>query len=69
MLSRGEGSGEGTHDTLLSNTLTPNGLTGPDTSPGVWFRNKPTDLSVCVSEECGHGEGGVEYVTLLSDTL
>ena len=27
------------------------------------------DLSACVSEECGHGEGGDACATLLSDTL
>ena len=26
---------------------------GTDTRPGVWLCNKPTDLSACVSEECG----------------
>ena len=39
-------------------TKHPNGLTGTDTSPGVWLHNKPTDLSVCVSKE-GEYEGGV----------
>ena len=43
---RGEGSGECTHDNLLSDTLKSNGLVGTDTRPGVWLRNKPTDLSV-----------------------
>ena len=69
MVSRGEGSGEGTHDTLMSDTIKPNGRTGTDTRPGVWLPNKPTDLSACVIEECGHGEGGVPYVTLLSELL
>jgi hypothetical protein len=35
-------------------------LTGTGTRPNVWLRNtnvKPMDLSACVSEECGHGEG------------
>ncbi len=56
------------HTTLLSDTLKGNGHTGTHTSPGVWFRNKPTDLSGCVSEDRGHGEGEVVYGTLLSDT-
>ena len=38
--------------TLMSNTLHPNGHTGTGTRLGVWLRNKPTDLSACVSEEC-----------------
>ena len=46
------------HDTLLSDTLQSNGLTGTDRRPGVWLRNKPTDLSVCV-EECEDEEGVV----------
>ena len=58
----GEGNIEGAHATLLSDTLQPNGHTGTDTSPGVWLRNKPTDLSACVTEKRGHGEGGVVYV-------
>ena len=41
------------YDTLLSDTLCPNGLTESDTSPGVWLNNKPMDLSVCVSEDRG----------------
>ena len=69
MVSRGEGSREGAHATLLSNTLKPNGRSGTGTRPGVWLCNKPTDLSACVNEERGHGEGGVAYATLLSDTL
>ena len=32
------------------------------------MRNKPTDLSACVSEEREHGEGGGVYAALLSDT-
>ena len=58
-MSRGEGSGEGVHVTLLS--LQSNGRTGTVTSPGVWLHNKTTDLNVCVSEESSHGEGGVVY--------
>ena len=50
-------------------TLKPNGRAETGTRSGVWFHNKPTDLSACVSEEGGHGEGGVSYATLLSDTL
>jgi hypothetical protein len=42
--------GGGMYDTLLSDTLCPNGLTESDTSPVVWLNNKPMDLSVCVSE-------------------
>ena len=60
------GSGLSKYTTLLSDTLKPNGHTGTDTRPGVWLHNKPTDLSVCVSEDRGYGEGGVVYVTLLS---
>ena len=51
----GHEEGGGVYDTLLSYTLYPNGRTGTGTSPGVWLRNKPTDRSVCVSEESGHG--------------
>ena len=65
MVSRGEGSGdsEGAHVTLVSDTLKPNGHTGTDTRPGLWLHNKPMDLSVNVSEECGHEEGGGVYTT------
>ena len=31
------------------------------------WRNKPTDLSVCVSEESGDGEGGVAFDCSVSD--
>ena len=62
-MSRGEGSGDGEH-TLMSDTLKSNGRGGTDTRPGVWLCNKPTDLSTCVSEECGHGDSGVVYSTL-----
>ena len=48
MYTLSTGSGEGVHGTLLSDTLKPNGLTGTGTRSGVWFRNKPTDLSACV---------------------
>ena len=68
-MSRGKGSGEGAHVTLMSDTLNPNGRAGTGTSPGVWLCNKPTDLSACVSEKCRHGKGGVVYATLLWDTL
>ena len=44
---------------LVSDTLKPNGRVGTGTRTGVWFRNQPTDLSSCVSEERGHGEGGL----------
>ena len=44
-------------------------MEGTGTKSGVWLFNKPTDLSTCVSEECGHGKGGVVYATLVSDTL
>ncbi len=54
MVSRGEGRGEGTHTTLMSDTLYPNDHSETDTSPGVWLFNKPTDLSVCVSEKREH---------------
>ena len=57
------------YDTLMSDTLYPNGHTGTDTRTGGWFHNKPTDLSVCVSDERGHEEGGGVYATLMSDTL
>jgi hypothetical protein len=49
----------------LPDTLKSNGRTGTGTRPGVWFRNKPTDLSACVSEEREH-EGG-EVVKLNSE--
>ena len=42
----------------MSDILQSNGHSGTGTSPGVWFRNKPTDLSACVSEEREH-EGDV----------
>ena len=67
MVSRGEGSGEGAHTTLMS--LYPDGCGGTVTSPGVWLCNKPMDLSACVSEVRGHEEGGDVYGTLMSDTL
>ena len=35
---------------------------GTDTRPGVWLCNKPTDLSACVSEECGN-QGEVVKLT------
>ena len=53
----------------MSDTLKSNGRVATDTRPGVWFHNKQTDLSVCVREDRGHGEGGGAYATLLSDTL
>jgi hypothetical protein len=53
------------YSTTVSDTLKPNGHPEKGTRTGVWLRNKPTDLSACVSEECGHGEGGVVYDTLL----
>ena len=51
----GEREAESAHVTLMSDTLKPNGHTGTGTRSGIWLRNRPTDLSVCVSEECGHG--------------
>ena len=54
---RGYRKGGVVYDTLLSDTLHPNGRTGTDTSPGVRLHNKPTDQSTCVSEECDD-EGG-----------
>ena len=53
---RGEGIGEGVHDTLMSDTLKPNGHTRTGTRTGVWLHNKPMDLSTSVSEERGYGE-------------
>ena len=54
------------HATLMSDTLSSNGRVGTGTRTGVWLYNKPTDLSACVIEKRGHGEGGVPYAT---DTL
>ena len=77
MVTRGEGSGEGAHDTLLSVVRYTTVKWSPRNMYETWVRglvvvqllNKPTDLSVCVCEERGHGEGGVPYLTLLSGTL
>ena len=66
---RGHGENGVVYDTLLSDTLYPNGRTGTGTRPGVWSRNKPMDLGACVSEERGDEEGGGAYPTLLSYTL
>ena len=63
-MSRGEGSGEGAHATLLSETLQPNGREETGTRPGVWLGNKPMDLSASVSEERG-GMGRVGVGVLL----
>ena len=70
-MSRGGGSGEGGHPTLLqNNSLKVYGLTEAGTRPGGRTHRKPKDLSVCESEECGHGEGGGVYTTLMeSDTV
>ncbi len=57
-MSRGEGSGEDTHPTLLQNhTLYPIGRVEEDTThtrPGR-TRERQKDLSVCESEEGGCG--------------
>jgi hypothetical protein len=50
---------------LLSDALLPNGRAGTGTRPGIWWRNKPKDPSVCVRAERGHGEGGGVNATLL----
>ena len=55
---------EQTRSTLLSDTLKPNGLVETSTRPGVLLCNKPMDLSVCVSEERGHEEGGGAHATV-----
>ena len=54
---RGHGEGRGAYATVLSDTLQPNGRAGTGTRPGVWLRNKPTDLSACASEDREY-EGG-----------
>ena len=56
------------YDTLLqSDTVQPYGRTKVGPRPvGVEIHKKPKDLSVSESEECGHGEGGGVYVTLIS---
>ena len=38
-----------------------------DRMSGVELR-EPRNLCVCVTEECGHGEGVSTYVTLMTDT-
>ena len=43
--------------TRLTETLQSYGYTEADTRPGVVYRKKPKDLSACMSEERGHGEG------------
>ena len=50
----GHEEGGGEYGTLLSDTLQSNGLTETGTRPGFWLCNKPTDLSVSVSEEREH---------------
>ena len=35
--------------------------------PGVELR-EPRNLCVCVSKECGHGEGACAHATLVTDT-
>jgi hypothetical protein len=61
-----QGRGKWRGCTYYSVVRNPGGHSGTDTRSGIWLRNKPTDLSACVSEERGHGEGGVAYATLLS---
>ena len=48
----------------LSDTRYPNGRTESGTRPGVWLYHKPMDLSAS-----GHGKGGGECTTLMSDML
>ena len=55
-MSRGEGSGEGEHRTLLQTyTLQSYGRVGAGTRPAVGLRKKPKDLRASESEERGHG--------------
>ena len=51
----GHEEGADVHPTLLSGTLSPNGRTETDTSPGLCSLTKQMDLCACVSEECGDG--------------
>ncbi len=67
---RGEREGEGTQALSLSsgthriqNSLAENA----GRMPGVELR-EPRNLWVCVSKECGHGEGAGAHATLLTDT-
>jgi uncharacterized membrane protein YqjE len=67
---QGEREGEGTQGLSLSsgthrihNSLTENA----DRMPGVELR-EPRNLCVCVSEECGYGEGVGVLDTLITDT-
>ena len=66
----GEGHVQG-RGKLRGYTIQVQCLTESDTRPGGPTRKKPRDLSVCESENRGHGEGWGVYVTTLmeSDTL
>ena len=55
VVSKGEGSGEGVDDTLLSDTLRYIDL--PEVTIGLVVLREPIHLCVCVSEESGEGEG------------
>ena len=69
VVSRGEGSGEGTHVTLIwTHTLLSYGRVETDTRSVVGLIKKPKDLSPCEREECGHGEGEDVYGTLIQST-
>ncbi len=55
---------------MQNNTLYTYGRAEAGTRPGVGTRKTPKYLSASESEECGHGEGGGVYATLMqSDTL
>ena len=67
---RGEREGEGTQALSLSsgthrihNSLTEHACRLP-----VVELREPRNLCVCVSKECGHGEGAGAHATLLTDT-
>jgi hypothetical protein len=49
---------------MESGVIEPSGRAERGTRPGR-TRRKPKDLSACESEECGYGEGGGMYPTLM----